>query len=152
MSPFRIPLLVALPLLLTTACDSRLQTQISYPDHSVAPTKVVVYIDHSRSMQGYFNGNSQGSEMLSQLTTNLEMAGIPTDFFKFAATPDHISSEPETARMALFDADFFDGQHNAWSASLASICDSLNPGELAIVLSDGVLSPPPGMTSAQEAA
>lgn len=146
--------LLAQILLISTllGCQSRVQTEVSYPIYNQKPSRVLVYIDHSMSMQGYFNNGLEANKLLNNLNNYLETQSVEVAYFKFSATPQFISSNIQEARTALFADTFFNGQHNEWSASLQSIVDTLAHGEIALVLSDGALSPPPNKTAAQEAA
>jgi hypothetical protein len=102
------------------------------------PKKVMLFVDCSASMKGFFN-KSEASNILSNISSDINRDNIEVEFYKFNAECDSIASDISAFNSSL-RGDFFNCEQNIFSAPFKFIASKITEDDIAIILTDAVIS------------
>ncbi len=132
-------LLLIIGVLTLSACVKYLEVEIPKIDQSEEkPNKVLLFIDCSASMKGFFNKN-EASNLIGNISSDLRQQDIKFEFYKFNSTIDSISSDYNAVLYAL-NSETFNCEQNIFSAPFAALTEKLKSDEVAIIVTDAVIS------------
>jgi hypothetical protein len=126
-------------ILFLSACSKYQEVEIlNVNAEKIKPQKVTLFVDCSVSMKGFFN-KTDASNILSNIGSDINRDGIEVEFHKFNAQSDSIASNIEAFTSSL-NGDFFNCEQNMFSAPFKSIASKISDNDIAIILTDAVIS------------
>lgn len=105
---------------------------------NIKPKKVLLFVDCSASMKGFFNKN-EASSLLGNISSDLRESNIPIELYKFNANSDSISNDINIFLESL-NGNTFNCVQNIFSAPFEAITQKLKKDEIAIIVTDAVIS------------
>jgi len=112
-------------------------TEIEIPqkkENENIPEKVLLFIDCSASMKGFFN-NGKAATILSNIEKDFKKEGITVEIYKFNKNIDSVA----TFNSMLNEKTFNCGQ-NLFSAPFAALTEKITDNQIAIIITDAVIS------------
>lgn len=135
-------LLILLTISMVLSCETT--EYFVLEDEDSKPSKVHIYLDCSRSMQGFFSTGieSKAVEILGNINTEFVKQGIDVDFHRFDNGVEVFANSFGEFSEAALNPYFYRCQNNLFSAPLKEITSAIDslPSDLHIIVTDGVTS------------